>query len=149
VNKFSLRVPRTWIASTTDDGLTVFSDPLTKNDPGQAELKVGVIVRDNDANETIASLGQDEFTNQIIGTLTEDRNGVEVISTKKVMINGTLYYQATVTYLSANNNARVKILVNITYTTDAIIMLAAEAYTDEWDLNKDAIMESMGTFRIN
>ncbi len=148
VNKFSIRTPRNWVASTTDGTLTIFYHPSTENDPDRAELKVATVVRDSNVNETLETLGQDELANQIIGTLAEDRNDVDIVSTKKVMINGVLYYQAFVTYLSLDATARIKILVNVTFTPSTVVMLAAETYASQWDSKQDAIMESIGTFKL-
>lgn len=143
--KFSLNLPKGWsendkkISSTTSN--TWFAG-------ASSTMVVTRHARTAETEALLTKLGPGGLIDTIVNNIVSGLNQYNLVSTKSMSVNGVPYRQVISTYVGVKSKKQATQYLYVTLAKDAYYLIGIDVYSDVWEKNKDAIMQSVNTLKL-
>lgn len=143
-SKFSIYLPLQWSLKAKSNS-TSTSDSVFSN--GASTMTVKRFPRTDQVEQVVSSRGSDAFLSIVADNLKTEISGYSVTATSSVVINGQKYYKVSGKYVGQSSKKEVIQYIYLALSKDAYYLVGFDIYSDAWAQAKDALLESVSTFR--
>lgn len=145
IARFSLNLPNGWSESDKKVSSTT-SNIWFKN--ASSSIVLTRHIRTAETEKNISNLGPGGLIDGIVNSIVSGLNQYNLVSTKSMSINGVPYRQVISTYVGVKSKKQATQYLYVTLAKDAYYLIGIDVYSDVWEKEKDAIMQSINTLKL-
>lgn len=145
VAKFSISLPKDWVVQDKTYSTTTASIRFGGN---SSTIVVDKHSRSAEVERVLKQLGPGGLIDTIVNGIVSGFNQYALVLTESISINGVPFRKVVSTYVGMNSKKQATHHLYVTLTDDAYYFIGIDAYSDIWDKNKDAILQSVNTFTL-
>lgn len=153
VSGYSIILPEKWIVKESDISTstsnTWFYDSSDLRTDNSIRMSVSKFQRTDKMNEVISNFGTSTFVEAIVNGLRSDSNLYSTVSTSSIRSNGKEFYQTISKYTGSKSKKEVIQYIHLILIGKAYYLIGVDSYTDVWEKNKEKLLNSVQTFKLN
>ncbi len=150
--KFSITLPKDWAVLDTIRATTTtyvwFHNPSGLKDITNMKIVIERFARDDKANALIEKMGVDAFQERLIDTVKLSSHNYNLVSEGYKKIDGKTFREVIGKYIGMKTQKEVIQYVYVTTTKDSYYLIASDVYSQMWDTQKEAILQSLNSLKI-
>lgn len=150
--KFMITLPKDWAVLDTIRATTTtyvwFHNPSGLKDITNMRIVIERFARDDKANALIEKMGVDAFQERLIDTVKLSSHNYNLVSEGYKKIDGKTFREVVGKYIGMKTQKEAIQYVYVTTTDNSYYLIASDVYTQMWDTQKEAILQSLNSFKI-